>query len=1189
MRSFCFRSFWVFILAVVFAFSGGYSAPAQAEDGVLIAKAKKRKPRKKKSRKKKRRRRGRTRKMTIQPEKEKKKPRVVEEEEIPAGPAKIKLPMVEEKKAAGATLEEKLLDEEIKQLRDIIRTTSEGPTKADLLFRLAERYYEKARAIYYTEMQEYDNRVNKWQKELEKNPDATEPKIDNRKSQVYTKQAMDVYRIILGRYKNYHRRDEVLFTMGYNLYESGNKSEGVKMYWDLIKGHPESRFVSDAYLAMGEHFFNSNDVFNAKKAYEKALQFKTSKVYTFALYKLAWCDYNLGDYDNSIKKFKEVIEQATLEAARGGGADKNKIQLKREGLQDLVLAFSQVDALDVAEEYYLSQVGKQRTNEYMRKLAHTYEKQGKAEMTVKSFRRLLNEYPGDPDCPSFHNSIVLAYRKMNLRDKVRQEVNRLIDQYKPGTRWAEVNKNNKMAIKKANSLVEGSLRDLVTSYHKEAQETKRWDTYNLARVIYAKYMETFPNSEYAYKLRWYYSDILYKMGDFYGAAQQYAKVVEKDSKGTFSQEAAYNAVLSWDKCIALRDKQSIDCRKWQPKKGKGKLGKEETRAIKEEKMVFIAKGQLKKEEMEKKEVPFFEKKFLGSADMFAKVAPKHDMYLPIRFKSAFFFYKYHHYKEMARRFGEIIERYPKNKFALRAVRLSLNTMYVKATNKDEKQEVRTSHWKEINRWAKTFQKNMVLMSSNAAKREKFGPEIQSLVEESGYNVVLALREKNPLEAAKGFETFVNDYPKSRYAHRALYAAIVIFNEASQLDLAIIAGQRLLKQYSTSDRYNQTIEYLADFHTRVADFARAANYNEMFFDRYLKQEGKKSKKDKKKKTRARRKARAKKKTGAETQKILITDKEARDALYNAALLRESMGQFDLAVANYVKYIKNFPDTKDVPDIFYKIGEIYERRGQWRKADRVYQAYPEKYADRSTPGRMLAVNYKHAMALRQLDKKKESDKLLDGIIEDYNKLPEEVRNVESRTAVSHARFLQLEEEFNDYINIKLVLPPRTLRRNLLTKIDIRPKLEKKYEEVVGFKDPDWSIASLVRIGQLSQNLSQSMYDAPVPAGLTPDQQDIYVQELQNQALPLEEKAMVFYRKAIEVSGSKGIYNGWTIKAEEQLKIYQPSSYPEAFNAELVSTEYIYQPGCKIEKMKVSPLPEPTQAPVVGPEGAASQPES
>ncbi|MBN2493410.1 MAG: tetratricopeptide repeat protein [Deltaproteobacteria bacterium] len=1187
------------VMLVAGLFLTGYATPdgldPPEQTGVVVAKKsrkKKRTTRKKRRTKRKstKRKKRKQRKMKFSevPEFDKKKEEKKPEEEEPAGPAKIRLPMVEEKKAAGATLEEQLLDQEIEQLREIIQTTPDGPSKSDLLFRLAERYYEKARAIYFTEMQEYDKKVEKWMKKRETDPDAAEPKIDNRKSQVYTKQTMDIYRIILKKYKDYHRRDEVLFTMGYNLYESGNKSEGVKMYWELIKGHPDSRFVPDAYLAMGEHYFNNDDVFNAKKAYERALKFEGSKVYTFALYKLGWCDYNLGEYEHALEKFKRVVDLAEQEAQKSSG-DKNKIQLKREALQDMILAYTQIDALDSAKEYYLSKVGQLGALEYLGRLARTYEKQGKAEMVVKSFRLLLNDYPDDKDCPSFHNSIVMAYRKMNEREKVKQEVNRLIDQYKPGSRWAEVNKSNKMAIAKANSLVEGSLRDLVTSYHKEAQTTKSWDTYNLARAIYAKYLETFPDSEYAYKLRWYYSDILYKMSDFYTAAFEYGKVVDKDPKGVYSPESAYNAVLCWEKCIEMRDgPEKKDCRDWKAQTGKQKIGKEEDKTITKTDMRFVEKG-VTRDMLQKKEIPFFEKKFLASADVYSNIAPNHDMYIPIRFKSAFVFYKYRHFSEMAKRFGEIIERHPDNEFAMRAVRVSLNSLYMKAKQKDATDAERNSAWNDVNHWAKTFKANKVLMSSKAASKEKFADEIQSLIEESGYNVVLALRKTAPLEAAKGFDQFVADYPKSKYAHRAQYAAMVIYDEANQLDLAIKAGKALLENYKSSDRYNQTIGFLAAFHDRVADFATSARYNEMYFEKWLEQQGKPKSKSKKHQPKKRR-GRGKK--AAEGELILITDKQASDALYNAALMRESMGQFAKAIKNYGSYIKHFPENDDTPNIFYKIGLIYERQGKWRQADRVFEGYPDKYSDRSTPGRLLNAVYKHAMALRKLDKVRDSDKLLDKIIDRYNKLPEKARNEEARTAVAHARFLQIEKEYKEYIDLKLVLPPRTLRRNLFKKIDTRPKLEKKYEEVVSYKDPDWSVAALVRIGELSMDLATAMLEAPVPAGLTPEQQDIYVEELQKQALPLEEKSSGFLNKAIQVSNSKGIYNRWTLHAQDLLRKYQPNLYPPPYEASLVSTEFFYERPLHTAKVEEPPPEEievPAKEPGPGSETEAAGPSS
>ncbi len=745
-----------------------------------------------------------------------------------------------------------------------------------------------------------------------------------------------------------------------------------------------------------------------------------------------------------------------------------------------------------------------------------------------------------------------------------------------------------MAIAKANSMVEESLRDLVTSYHKEAQETKSWDTYNLAKGIYAKYLETFPDSLHAYKLRWYYSDILYKMGDFYNAGQQYALVVEKKRDGVYSTEASYNAVLCWEKCMVMRDTQKKDCRDWKAKTGKGKLGKEESKIIKHQKMSFVQSGTVSKDKLIKKDIPFFEKKFLAAADVYSSVSSKHDMYIPIRFKSAFVFYKYRHFAEMAKRFGEIIERYPRNEYALKAVRLSLNSLYMKATLSEEEKD-RNASWKAVNYWAMTFQKNEILMNSPVAKKEKFGPEIQNLVEESGYNVVLALRKIDALGAASGFDKFVNDFPKSKYSHRALYAAMVIYDEANQLDLAIRAGKRLLKDYKKSDRINPTIGFLASFYDRIADFGTAAAFNEKLFNKWLEQEGKtakKGKKGKRKKARKRsRRRRGKKKE--ETKVILITDKEASDSLFNAGLLRESMGQYTKAIKNYGLYIKHFPEKDDTPDLFLKIGKIYEQQGKWRSADRVFAGYLEKFAERSSPGRMLNVLYRHAMALRKMDKTKDSDKLLDKIIEGYNKLDEKARNPEARLAAAHSRFLQVQPEFDEFIALKLVLPPRTLKRNLFKKIDIRPKLEKKYQEIIGFGDPDWSVAALVRIAELSKDLGRAMLDAPVPSGLTMEQQDIYVEELQKQALPLEEKAIVFLNKAISVSNTKGIYGSWTLMAQDLLRTFETNKYPDVYSAGLVSTEFFYDAGPLLNKLDV---PEPEEVPVApavkGTPGAAGQ---
>ena len=411
----------------------------------------------------------------------------------------------------------------------------------------------------------------------------------------------------------------------------------------------------------------------------------------------------------------------------------------------------------------------------------------------------------------------------------------------------------------------------------------------------------------------------------------------------------------------MRDSDKRDCREWKAQKGSKKLQKEASKIIKKQDFSFVQKG-VTKDMLVTKQIPVYEKAFLETADTYAVVAPGHDMYIPIRFKSAFIFYKYRHFAAMTKRFGEIIERHPKNEFALKAVRLSLNALYMRARQEGATEKQKNKAWADLNHWAKKFGSNRVLVGSKAAKKEKFSIELMSLIQESGYNVVLALRKTDPLEAAKGFDRFVKDYPQSKYAHRAQYAAMVIYDEADQLDLAISSGKRLLKNYPESDRINPTIGFLANFHDRVADFSSAAYYNEMLFEKWLAQSGVDAK-GKKKSAKKRAKQKKDKKAKEKREASLITKKQASDALYNAGLLRESMGQFNEAIASYTKYIKHFPENKDSPDLFYKIGTIYERQQKWKNSARIYEGYLSKYLERSSPARKLEVMYDIALVLQK----------------------------------------------------------------------------------------------------------------------------------------------------------------------------------------------------------------------------------
>jgi tetratricopeptide (TPR) repeat protein len=349
-------------------------------------------------------------------------------------------------------------DEEIEELEKLIPTQS-GATKADLLFQLSELWWEKSKFVYFTEMAKFEQEEQAYYDEEAKGTKGLrEPKQNNRKSDLYRQQAIDLSNTILTDYPQYPRKDEVLFNLAYNMYDLGKKKEAVARYWELIRQYPNSRFVPDSYVQLGEHFFNSNDLDRARKAYEKALAFNIPQIYAFALYKLAWCDYNAGAYDESLAKFRKVVDyQETAAKSAAGGERKDKIQLKNEALGDMVLGFAKLNQVDEAKAYYEQHASKKKTYRLMGRLASTYFDSGAWDSTIKTYRLILNDDPNDADAPAYQANIVKAFANQGpgQRQHVREELKTLVEKYKPSSEWANANSHNKVALANAYDLSEG--------------------------------------------------------------------------------------------------------------------------------------------------------------------------------------------------------------------------------------------------------------------------------------------------------------------------------------------------------------------------------------------------------------------------------------------------------------------------------------------------------------------------------------------------------------------------------------------------------------------------------------------------------------------------------------------------------------------------------------------------------------
>ncbi len=1021
------------------------------------------------------------------------KPAPKEVETERPGPAKVKAPTSEDEVQRDAAADKKR-DELIVELKTIIPKIQEGPQKADLYFQLAELWWEKARYVSMNEVKDYDDAYGKW---LETKK-GEEPKISTRTSDNYRKEALKIYQIILKTYPAYSRKDEVLFVVAYNLYESGSRQEAIQSYNTLIKQYPDSRFVPDAYVQMGEHFFQSNDLLRARAAFEKAASFKNlpqgRKLYPFAVYKLAWCDYNAGEYQGAIDKFKEVISYAEAK-----GTARDRIQLRNEALKDIVLAFAQIDAIDSATAY-LKEKGGDRQLDYINKLAATYFDSGKFDQAIRVYRMLENEAPTHVRAPAWQQKILLAYDKLNKRDRVVAEMKRLVADYGPNSAWARANAQQKGALAEATDLAESALRELVQDYHQEASKTRSVATYKLARDIYQQYLETFPDSETAYSMRFYHAEILYALEEWDAAAAAYEKVVEADPKGQYAAKAAYDSILALEKSVGiakgkLQKRELAGSEKIDERKAKGQV--EQTRKITLQKISRETGGE---------SIPENEQRLIAACEKYLEVAPGSKDEIVIRYKAAFVYYDHRHFVEAARRFGDIILKWPTDAWSQKAANLSLDILNTK------------EEWLALSDLTHKFLMDKKLTPPGS----KFEKEVAQIGEGAKFKYVMQVYEekKDYVLAAKEFKEFVAQYPGSEHAPKALYNALVIADKADQLDLEIAAGDQLMSGYPKADEQivKLTIPALANACERAARYQGAIKWYEEAVTRWP------------------------------------NDEKAADWLFNAALFREGLGDDAGALAGWQKYLQQYGSRPDAAKIAFNVGLILERQRDWKRAVEHWSSFQQTLGRAASPGQLLLARYKQGLAMREVRARDENvPMVMAEVAQRFARLPESEKLPPVVDAAGQARFSGVESSFNDFMAVHFNY---TRQHDLVYVLKVKNarmnKLLEQYAEVIRIGSPKWSEAAFTRIGEAYRNFNRGLLDAPVPRGLDREQQELYRSTLESQALPLEDKATEAFTKAIEVSQKSGVYSEWVLKAQDYMREYQPDSYGEVHKPALLDSE-------------------------------------
>jgi tetratricopeptide (TPR) repeat protein len=1046
---------------------------------------------------------------------------------------------------------QQLNDAAIKALLRLIAATDEkDPDKPDYLFRLAEHYRENKTHFMFQARQLDETIFNASSKE--RSTLVARQRRHEAAERAWLLRAMEVYLRVAGtpHYATYRRMDEVLFNVADMLNQAKRQERARFFFSQLIRNHPQSRFIPDAYLSFAEHYFNAGQIEEALKLYQQVGRFPSSPVHGYALYKEGWCWLNLKDPQRALEQFVKVIRTTP-------GSGKARIILVKEARKDAVRAYSHAGAPDRAWTFF-SRIGGGYAMTMLERLAELYTEQGKFAESVLVLHRLIALEPRSAKLCRWQQSVLRSTVATKDKREQLKEALRLAAVYEAAPTRAEAVK------RECRESTAGVLRELATTWHREAQTTRNRQTYALAEQLYGEYLERFPRERDAHVMRYYHAELLYSLERWAAAAEAYTGVVKADARGRHVADAAQAAVISWKNELNVDDSR---------------------RATRSSSLIAAAPGGSHASVHEPRPLSGKHRKLIAACEAYlarVKNAPDHVQVMYLMGRT---YYDHNQFQPAAEIFARIATTHAGHELGEYAANLLLDCLNI------------LQRYDELERWVARFLADRRLVSRTTLK-----PVLSALKIDVVMRIAEKLRrEGRYAECGKRYADAANAAQDDPRWAKLLHNAAICYEAAKLIGRAIAARGALIAG-KPDDPLAQRALYMigANYHA-LAWYSRAAEHYEKFATQFPTE-----------------------REAPEALRSAIVFRLGRGehdrALQDARLYRQQFGSrtslavtaaaVDFAIGaiheqrkdpvaivrHYTDYLRRWRSVGGADrwvQAEVKIGEaLWEQscpvptvNGACVKVQRVEAqrrigatrrvvAESRKQCGPETKMRVTVVRrdvaksaaaQKH-FALALARSRGVTAATLRGDPSE-SAADRERRLVELRQAAATALFHQGEAVFARFLEVefprdldfsasdrgRLERSKRSFARYLDDKGRQLGRAREIYQEAIKVKAPGLAIASAARIGQLFQNFADALYTAPiprppVPAGLSPSQRrifietfiDQYCEKLEAEAGKLEAKAVEGLDTCLRESTRLSWYNEWSSLCEAELNQINPFVY-------------------------------------------------
>ncbi|HEY3802745.1 MAG TPA: tetratricopeptide repeat protein [Kofleriaceae bacterium] len=895
-------------------------------------------------------------------------------------------------------------------------------------------------------------------------------------------EAEKLYLELHDKYPNFRRMDLVTYLIGFAAKEDSREDDAMSRFQEVIDKYPNSPLYGDSWMMVGEHYFANSQWDKAKAAYKHIPD--SAATADLALFKTAWCDWKLGSTDEAAREFKLVLDKA-VEAERSGSEAQRRrsANLRDEALEYLVVVFTEDRSISAQEVFdFLASIGGEKySRDVLIRVAESYGGQAEWERSNEAYRFLIKMDPGAIKAADYQRQIVQNWNSALDVQKAQEEIKVLLANYGPNSDWAKQQKNRD-ALARSLETTEEMTRVTATNIQGEAQRREK----SLKQKPHDGCV-TKPDDP---------PDILALYRD---AADAYGSYLAAFGTGKNASPKAVEVRYHRADILCFRLGQIEEAGDEYLAVGKSApVGEFHKQALLNAMGAFEA-ARPKDVATRKKSAPV-DVKFAEAVDLYATLFPADPTIVGVIFKNGVMFYDYGEYDEAIKRFGVIVTKYPTDPNAGPA-----GDRILSALNKAQ-------DFENIEFWARKLKTSNLPAFQAKDQQERLTKLIVDSIQHSGQKYA----DAGKYDKAASFYLRVPKEPSvdAKTAADALMNAGVMYEKAKRPEDAADVYLEVANNYG--DKAPETAEKAA--------FTAGVVYEQaLFYDR-----------------------------AAKAYELVLklsgnnkSSPHVADALYNAGLLRQALGQNDKAIAHYKEYAKQFSSRKDAPDVAFNIGLVYEDAGQEGPAVTAFSDYARTYA--STNKRLMEAHTRAGKLLYDLGQYKKAREEFEKSIALW-KRANGAAKTEGKQWAAEARYYEGELIFRDYEKVSIDVPPRQLTGALTKKTKLLADAEKVYFSIADFQDLKWATAALYRDGQIYDIFADALTQAgsKCPQGLKADECQAYQDAINAKVVDIQDIAVARYMAGYQKAIATQNYDEYTGKIRQALGKLAADKFPPEHEA-------------------------------------------